>query len=666
MKRKIPDAFLNHLRRRHQVELAGRGVTWRAVLAGLAMVLVVSLGAPYSIWIVGSSEITWSYFPIGVGVPFILLVLANAAVKRCRRAWGLGSAELITAALMGLAASGIPIFIVGYIMGIISKPYYGAMPQNKWATFVHPYLPDWLIPSPENDAMRFFYEGLPLGQERIPWETWLGPLAWWLSLILAINWVCFCLVVVLRKQWVEHERLAFPLVEVPLLLTEESPDSTLPPTLRSRAFWIGCTVPLAIILFNIIGYFTPGSPQIPIHQERSVILFQSIPPVKLIVYFPVVGFTYLVPTAISFSTWFFVLVHLVEISVVNLTGMNPMRPDAYVIGWNTLSWQSYGAFVAMVLWSLWMARHHLRDVVRSVLEGDEGNDGAEEMISYRLAVCGGLAGIGYILAWLWRVGMDLPVAALFLMGALIIFLGITRLVIQTGMHYLTTPMTAQGLTLAITGTGVGPHSLMALALCYSWCGDVQSTFMPSAAHAVRLHGFYRERRSLGLAGVLGLAVVVSFVATALFMLYLCYDYGAGNLRSWFFNTAAGAGGRAFDALAQQLRNPWSTDWTKLGFFGLGALVYSLLSVCHYRFSWWPLHPIGLTVSSIWMLQRIAVSVFIAWAAKRLILRFGGAGLYRRLRPFFIGLVVGFFAGVGISYAVDVLWFFGKGHPILHG
>ncbi len=29
-------------------------------------------------------------------------------------------------------------------------------------------------------------------------------------------------------------------------------------------------------------------------------------------------------------------------------------------------------------------------------------------------------------------------------------------------------------------------------------------------------------------------------------------------------------------------------------------------------------------------------------------------------------MVGFFIGVGISYAVDAVWFFGKGHYILNG
>ena len=49
--------------------------------------------------------------------------------------------------------------------------------------------------------------------------------------------------------------------------------------------------------------------------------------------------------------------------------------------------------------------------------------------------------------------------------------------------------------------------------------------MPSAANALKLHDYYTHRRSGGLALAIGLAVVVSFVATTSFMIYLCYDYG---------------------------------------------------------------------------------------------------------------------------------------------
>jgi hypothetical protein len=41
-------------------------------------------------------------------------------------------------------------------------------------------------------------------------------------------------------------------------------------------------------------------------------------------------------------------------------------------------------------------------------------------------------------------------------------------------------------------------------------------------------------------------------------------------------------------------------------------------------------------------------------------------LYKDARPLFIGLIVGFFFGVGISFAVDLIWFYGMGHPIHNG
>ena len=130
--------------------------------------------------------------------------------------------------------------------------------------------------------------------------------------------------------------------------------------------------------------------------------------------------------------------------------------------------------------------------------------------------------------------------------------------------------------------------------------------MPSAANALKLHDYYTHRRSGGLALAIGLAVVVSFVATTSFMIYLCYDYGASNLRSWFFNASGGAGGRAFDWVAEQTRNPASVDWDKLGLAGSGVVGYLVLAFLHYRIAWWPLHPVGLAVASTWMVQEDCV------------------------------------------------------------
>ena len=634
------------------------GITLRSVILGLLLVVFIAVGSPYALWMVGSSEPTWSYFPVCAGFPFVVLVLGNALVRRLASRWALRSEELVIILIMGLVVTGIPVFILGTLLALISSPYYAATAENEWVGYIQPYLPNWAIPRPDGDVIRWFWEGMPSGQQ-IPFAPWIGPLFWWLSLILMVYFVCFCLVVILRRQWVEQERLTFPLTEMPRLLIDEGPRGILHS--RSLPFWIGFGTSLVLVLFNIISFFHPGFPRSDIWTGISFQFGKDFPVIQLRIIPPILGFMFLAGTNISFSIWFFYLIAVLQEGITNRIGYDVSSPDAFVWGMQSISWQGWGAFSAMVLWSLWVGRRHLRAVWHQAFKGGSILDDSGEMLSYRTAVFGLIAGLLYILGWLLASGMDLHVALLFMIGVFIGYIGITRLVIQTGMYYLTTPVGGQAFALAITGTGIGPANLVPLSLCYAWFGDVQSVFMPSAAHAAQLDGITRARRSMGV--VMAVAVLVGFVSTIWFVLYLCYEYGAGNLRSWYFNAGGGIGAMSFTGVIRQINNPEGTDWGKLMYSGIGAFVYSFLAFCRYRFYWWPLHPVGLAVAPLWMTRLCAISVFIAWATKSVILRYGGIGGYRAARPFFVGLIAGFFVGVGISFGVDVIWFFGVGHGV---
>ncbi len=644
------------------------GLTLRSLLLGVVQVLVVCLGAPYAIWVLGSSEITWSFFPIAVGFFFVCLIALNALLKAFNPAWALRPAEIITVVVMGLVTTGIPIFMMGFVLSIPTTPYYFASAENQWATHVLPHLPAWLLPSNDGLAMTWFFEGLPIG-EPIPWSTlldaWTMPLFWWLSFIWTLYFVCFCLVVILRKQWVERERLAYPLMEVPqaLVADSESP-SLLPSLMRNKVFWAGASIPLFIALWNIIGFFFHFFPQIA--WEHPIQIAHGFPTINIRYYFPVVGFMYFANLNITFSIWFFFVLTMLEEGLFNRFGMGVTEGDTFVWGLPSTSWQCWGAFVTLVLWSLWMARDHLKDVVRKAWNSGAPIDDSRELMSYRGACVGLLLGICYMLAWLYRAGMEFSVAAFFLAGVLIAYLGITRLVVQTGVFYMTTPIVSQAMTMMTLGTAsITPSGLAALGLSYSFFGDVQSIFMPSAAHAARLHDAMRmTRRGLGLAIILALAV--GFFSTLTYVIIMAYDQGASNFNSWFFRVSSGAGVRSFDDVMAKIKSPADFHAQKLTFFAIGSAAMSVLTFLQYRFPWWPLHPVGLAISSVWMIRNQAAAIFIAWAAKSLIMRFGGIDLYRKASPFFLGLIVGHFSGVGISFIVDMIFFPGNGHPILHG
>ena len=128
--------------------------------------------------------------------------------------------------------------LIGFLIALLATPFYFASVENQWAENIHPYIPRWAFPSDEGGAMRAWFDGLPKG-EAIPWQPWVVPLAWWMLFIIAFFIGQFCLMQILRRQWVERERLTFPLVEVPQMLVvgSDDPHSIMPTFARSRIFW---------------------------------------------------------------------------------------------------------------------------------------------------------------------------------------------------------------------------------------------------------------------------------------------------------------------------------------------------------------------------------------------------------------------------------------------
>jgi len=66
--------------------------------------------------------------------------------------------------------------------------------------------------------------------------------------------------------------------------------------------------------------------------------------------------------------------------------------------------------------------------------------------------------------------------------------------------------------------------------------------------------------------------------------------------------------------------------------GLGCLIARRL------FIWWPFHPAGYVIGATWSLNLLWLSIFISWATKLIILRFGRLKLHREASAFFLACV----------------------------
>ena len=192
-----------------------------------------------------------------------------------------------------------------------------------------------------------------------------------------------------------------------------------------------------------------------------------------------------------------------------------------------------------------------------------------------------------------------------------------------------------------------------------WSADIKSFYMTACMHAARLRDRINVDRQAMLRAIV-LSAVVTVAVTVWYTLWVSYHGGAFNFGTW----SLGGGVRwHFQNIVGKMRNPFDVDWKRLMFMAIGAMVMAGLTFVRYRANWWPVHPIGFTVASTLPIRSSAFSVFLGWAAKFVILKLGGIRAYRTAQPFFIGMIMGYFTGAGISFIVDMIWFVGQGHNI---
>ena len=640
----------------NDVEPADRHpVTVRALCLGAACAVFLGWGGHYTRHIGHTTKMAQDHLPWGAVVPvFLIAVVLNKVLDKLSPRWALTRAEILVVTGMALIACVLPSYFMGYVISNTAAPYYFANTENGWATDIHPHLPGWSVVS-DRTAVRWFFEGMPLGAE-IPWEVWIIPLFWRLSQVVAVGVFCLCAVSILRKQWVENERLTFPLMSLPMAMAEREPKGSFPVGFMNQpVFWVGFGLAFFQIAWGIAGFFIPLFPTIP-NGFGALDFGRDFPGVYTRLYPMIVGVSYFIDLDVLSSILAFQALLIVEMGVLNRLGVD-IGPTDSVSASQFEGWQGFGALCVIVPWGLWIARDHLRQVFRKAFYNAPDVDDSGEVLSYRSALIGLTCSGLFIVTWCAASGMSLPVAGLFLAIVVLIWLGITRITIEGGV-ISARMMRAQPVVLHLVGpTNLGASGIMAVMLTEAWHKDIKTILMANLANANRLfEAFTRDRGRLLAATVIAFSFTVA--TSTYYQISSSYSTGAFNYGGIYGDFIQSA----FDATAGHIRDPfklkrWQMLWSLLG-VGTAALTL----VLRYVFPGFPLHPIGFAATTSHPTSRRNVfPVFIAWLAKAAVLRIGGNDLYDRSKPFFFGLSLGYFVGVGVSFVVDLLWFPGQGH-----
>jgi hypothetical protein len=622
-----------------------------ALLTGALFVVVIAVMTPYNEMLVRGSRLGLSSLtPAAFFLFFLLVLFINPVFRRFLPLAALNKPELLIIFAMMMVATAIPTRgVTGVMLSMISGPHYYATAENQWADLILPYTKDWIVVGP-GDGLRHFYEGVPKRESAI-WSSWLKPLLGWLILLLALWTTILSLIVILRRQWMERERLPYPVMQVPLAMAELEPGRAIPPFFRSKAVWAGFVFPFLIGSLDALHVYFPTFPQLFIQAPRLITLRNRVN-LRLRLNPLMLGFAYLVNTRLSFSLWVFYLWQEFSSGICDIVGItNNEKLGVWTEDGQVepiFSHQSMGAMLVFVGFGLWTARDHLRDVFR---RARENVDDGREIVRERTALIGLMVGFTVLVGWMSHAGLNLGIATVVVLIALVIFLSLTRAIVDGGLATIVPAMIPLGFTLSAFGTdALGIAGLVALSFTLVWVGDLLSFMMAPVAHAIRIaHDSERESRGPYFGALLG-SMVLSLIVSVVVMISLGHAHGAANLHQQYFQ---GFAKYTADITAQKLQNPTQPHIGGWIWTGVGAAVMGLLTFATYRFSWWPLHPLGYMVSPAWIMASLWFPFLVAWALKSIVIRAGGLRAYDRSRPIAYGVIIGQIVVAGFWLIIDI-------------
>ncbi len=635
------------------LEKKGHIIRVRAVVAGLILSAALCALTPFNNIYAQGTPIGGGHFPLG---PFYILllttILAGAIARILPKARLITGRELLVIWMQMVLASGIAYTGLTRTFFInLTVPFQFATAENNWQQILQPMLPAWLYPG--EGAVAGLYNGLVGGREmnwfelikNIPWQDWTRPLIAWGVFIFLSYMVMLSLINLLSRQWIHNERMNFPLLRVPEIMEGNYDNGTLSSLLLNPYLLWGISIPVMIHLLGGFHYYFPSVPQLPTMVLAGPYfpkygLLSGFHKLKIYIYPVFIGFAFLTARQISLSFWLFFLLGGLLYGLLSVMGYTIPAASLGITFGPTLArpeeTQMIGAYGIFFLFLLWLSRYHLRDVLKQAVQPGPIAVNTE-WFSVRLSFWTAVAGMAAIVLWAVFFGMRLQSALLLVLAFFSITLVASRVICQGGLGYFTlTAAPIDGLLILFGPALFSQIGLLVAAVSQKVLFvDLRESLMPSLLHARQLHHSMHNRRLLlfGIVATLVVAVTVSFTA----MLALCYRYGIRELElEWATRTSI----TVYENVVRlQETGIEAGYWVKL-FTGGGAAIMLLLVCCYHRFYWWPIHPIGYLTAYSSSMRILWFSFFVGWLCNAVCMRYGGVVLFKKLRFFFIGLIIG--------------------------
>ena len=576
--------------------------------------------------------------PLFIYPVFILfcLILCNIALGKLWSTLFLSPGELLTIYVMQVISSSLAAYgMLQDLFAVIVHPYRFASPENEWKNlFFHHIPPNFTVSL--SDVLIGYYQGGATFYQLNHVMSWIPPFITWSAFTLILLLMMHCLNALFRQQWIQYERLAFPIIQLPVTMVQS------PHFFSNRMMWLSFGIVAILDILNGLHVLFPTVPYLQLKLTNISQYFTEKPwnliGTTRVSFYPfMIGIGFFLPLDLSFSCWFFFLFRQLSRVFSGYIGIH------HLPGFPYFHEQSAGAWICLALIALWLTRKHLV-VALKFAWSDKNGTNINSPMSYRTAFLGLIGCSLFLIGFGSHAGMSITAILLFFGIYFAIAIAITRLRAEFGAPH---GIFNHPLDMMVTTFGSkswGGKNLTVMSFLFWFNRGYRPHPMPNQFEALKIADTIGiKNRRLLLAMII--AGLLSLVCVFWSNLDMMYRDGAlakvTGFRSW-------VGRGAFTKLEKWLLYPVSSDWLRISFMGIGSLLTLVLLVLRIRFVWWPLHPAGYSLAVSFAIDYFWFPFFISWSLKSIILKTRGIRGYQKAVPFFLGLILG-------DFVVGSLW-----------
>ena len=192
------------------------GVTYRTILIGTILVVWNAYWLAYAAELI-QPQFLLNFVSLFFNAVFTLFVLivCNSPLKRFAPRYALTVQEMLVIYIMVVMVSTIGGHtMMTFLIGTLAHPYQFATSENEWASLFWREIPWWFVP--KQNALDDYFKGDSNFYISRHLGGWLIPILVWTGFVAMLWFVLICLNIIIRAQWTEKEKLAYPIVQLPL------------------------------------------------------------------------------------------------------------------------------------------------------------------------------------------------------------------------------------------------------------------------------------------------------------------------------------------------------------------------------------------------------------------------------------------------------------------